>query len=170
MKITKTVGIVGILICIIMTATFQPGEAFAAPDTSSSYYLGWDLVDSGLHCDWGGSTKYSTQWSKAVSTWNSMGIVGIRKDTIFTVQDVEISDYYEVSSITGVTSSSGTIKFNTYNLDNDTSDEITNTATHELGHALGIKHLSSGNIMYAYQTSQTSLGSEDKTAYNDIWK
>ncbi|MDN5277094.1 MAG: hypothetical protein PWR01_1059 [Clostridiales bacterium] len=167
MRVAK---VVSMLMCVILLTALLPGEVFAAPNTSSPYYLGWDLVDSGLHCDWGGSTKYSAQWNNAVSIWNSMGVVSIRKDTMFTVQDVELYDYYEVSSVTAVTYSSGKIGFNTYNLDNCTSDEITNTAAHELGHALGIKHLSAGNIMYPYQTSQTWLGNGDRTAYNDIWK
>ncbi|MBM7582095.1 hypothetical protein JOD02_000952 [Caldicoprobacter guelmensis] len=45
--------------------------------------------------------------------------MSIRKDTIFTVQDVELYDYYEVSSVTAVTYSSGKIGFNTYNLADD---------------------------------------------------
>ncbi|MBM7582096.1 hypothetical protein JOD02_000953 [Caldicoprobacter guelmensis] len=50
MRVAK---VVGMLMCVILLTALLPEEVFAAPNTSSPYYLGWDLVDSGLHCDWG---------------------------------------------------------------------------------------------------------------------
>lgn len=107
--------------------------------------------------DWKGSTSYQTQFNSAVSTWNNYKSGVIRKDAWNTINDVTISDYNEVSSTAGVTSSAGTIKFNTYQMDNFTSAQKRNVCTHELGHALGLAHNAKGDVMYAYVSSVTIL-------------
>lgn len=81
-----------------------------------------------------------------------------------------ISDYNEVSSTAGVTSSAGTIKFNTYQMDNFTSAQKRNVCTHELGHALGLAHNAKGDVMYAYVSSVTSLSANDKASYDASYK
>ena len=48
--------------------------------------------------------------------------------------------------------------------------EIQNTATHELGHALGLAHSRKNNIMYTAQTRQILLGSDDKDSYDEAYK
>ena len=65
--------------------------------------LDWHLVDSGNHLDWSGSTGYQTQFNAAVNIWNNYKSGVIRKDSWNTINDVTISDYYEVSSTAGVT-------------------------------------------------------------------
>lgn len=62
-----------------------------------------------------------------------------------------------------------TIQLNAYCLNNDTFTERQNTTTHELGHLLGLAHSFAGNVMYTYQTSQTSLGSHDISDYNELY-
>lgn len=104
--------------------------------------------------DWKGSTSYQTQFNSAVSTWNNYKSGVIRKDAWNTINDVTISDYNEVSSTAGVTSSAGTIKFNTYQMDNFTSAQKRNVCTHELGHALGLAHNAKGDVMYSLVRSQ----------------
>ena len=107
--------------------------------------MNWYLVDSGKHLDWKGSTSYQTQFNSAVSTWNNYKSGVIRKDAWNTINDVTISDYNEVSSTAGVTSSAGTIKFNTYQMDNFTSAQKRNVCTHELFYPqLGVKTLLDG--------------------------
>ena len=49
-------------------------------------------------------------------------------------------------------------------------NEKQHTTTHELGHALGLKHSYSGNIMETYATSQIRLGWQDRQCYNYNWK
>lgn len=120
--------------------------------------------------DWKGSTSYQTQFNSAVSTWNNYKSGVIRKDAWNTINDVTISDYYEVSSTAGVTSSAGTIKFNTYQMDNFTSAQKRNVCTHELGHALGLAHNAKGDVMYAYVSSVTSLSANDKASYDASYK
>ncbi len=75
-----------------------------------------------------------------------------------------------VSSTAGVTSSAGTIKFNTYQMDNFTSAQKRNVCTHELGHALGLAHNAKGDVMYAYVSSVISLSANDKASYDASYK
>lgn len=105
-----------------------------------------------------------------LSKWNNYKSGVIRKDAWNTINDVTISDYNEVSSTAGVTSSAGTIKFNTYQMDNFTSAQKRNVCTHELGHALGLAHNAKGDVMYAYVSSVTSLSANDKASYDASYK
>ncbi|RID82607.1 cell surface protein [Mesobacillus zeae] len=128
--------------------------------------LTWDLVDSGKHLDWDGSTKYQTSFDSGKNVWNGYKSGVIRKDSAYVIQDVSISDYSEKSNTGAVTSSGGTIKFNSYVMDTLSSTEKKNVAIHELGHALGLAHNTSSDVMYAYITTNTSLSDNDKASYN----
>ncbi|XHU85478.1 matrixin family metalloprotease [Peribacillus muralis] len=132
--------------------------------------LSWNLVDSGKHMDWDGSTKYQTQLNAGVKTLNGYKSGVIRKDTAKVIQDVAISDYSEKSSVAGVTSSRGTIKFNKYVMDTLTATKKQNVATHELGHALGLAHNTSSDVMYEYVSTKTSLSANDKASYAAAYK
>ena len=135
-------------------------------------------VDSG-EIRWGGSTKYSTAWSHAVTTWNAMGKVTIAPDTASTYEDLTISDVSKSSETwTGLyTNSIGadTIQFNTANMDKAgrTDDHNKKTATHELGHALSIgdhyESTYSTIIMYGVASSETTLKQHDKDDYTSIY-
>lgn len=141
--------------------------------TSISSYaalLGWDLVDDGKHLDWDSNTKYLSSVQSGVDLWEGHRSGVIRPDSIFVIQGVFISDYYEVSSTMGYTSSNGTIKFNDYNFANMTSSQRIKTATHELGHALGLDHTYGTNdIMRQGKLSITSLSSTDKASYDEAY-
>lgn len=148
------------------------GILFLATPFAQAHFLGYSAVDSGeIRC--GSSTTYSTQWSAAISTWNALGVINIAPDTIFTLEDLTVSDIYEPGSgWTGLyTPSAGAddIELNTYYLSGDTNAERKNTATHELGHALGLAHSDSGQIMYSVQTSQTALGDHDIDDYYTLY-
>ncbi|MFC0475565.1 matrixin family metalloprotease [Robertmurraya beringensis] len=132
--------------------------------------LTWDLVDSGKHLDWGGSSKYSTNLSSGATVWNNYKSGVIRPDTASTLQDVTISDYYEVSSTAGVTSSGGTLKFNDYKMSGYDSTKKKNVAMHELGHALGLAHNLSGDVMYAYVSTVVTLSFNDKASYDEAYR
>lgn len=132
--------------------------------------LKWHLVDSGKHLDWSGSTTYQSQFDTSVTTWNNHKSGVIRKDTWKTVNDLTISDYYEASSTAGVTSSEGTIRFNTYNMDGYSKANKKNVCIHELGHALGLAHNQEGDVMYAYVSGTTTLSANDKASYNESYK
>lgn len=138
-----------------------------------AHFLGYSSVDAG-EIRWGGSTQYSSAWSGGISTWNALGLVNIAPDTIWTYEDLTVSDVNRsdvswVGQYTYYSWTTDTIQLNAYYLNNDTSAERQNTTTHELGHSLGLAHSFSGNVMYAYQTSQTSLGSHDISDYNELY-
>lgn len=138
--------------------------------SAAAQILSWHLVDSGKHLDWGGSTKYQSYFDSGVNVWNGYKKGVIRKDTIFTIEDVRISDYTEKSNTAGVTSSAGTIKFNKYTMDKLTSTQKKNVAIHELGHALGLAHNTSNDVMYKYVSTNTTLSSNDKASYDASYK
>lgn len=62
-----------------------------------------------------------TIFESVLHTWNAYKSGVIREDTIYIIEDVAISDFYEISSTAGVTSENGTIRFNVYQLDGDSS-------------------------------------------------
>lgn len=156
--------IVSLLLCITFIVGIS-GKSYAAVSV-----MNWNLVDSGKHLDWGGKTKYSKEFSKAVKVWNTYKKGVIRKDNLTRWQDVAISDYYEVSNTAGVTAIYGTIQFNKYNMDRISVKQKENVCIHELGHALGLEHNTSKDIMYMYTTSRTKLSSNDKKSYDYVYK
>ncbi len=117
------------------------------------------------------STVYSPELSAATTTWNSYGPIQIVPAT--TTPNISISDYNDQDvAETGYYSPTATtsiVALNSYFLTNDTLAQIQNTITHELGHALGLDHSFTGNIMYFNQTSQAILGPQDKSDYDCLW-
>lgn len=136
---------------------------------AASYVQSWNLVDSGKHLDYDYSTKYSSELSTAVTKWENYKSGIIRPDSATVIEDVFISDYSEVSNTNGVTSSAGTIKLNTYQLDKQGSTQAMRVITHELGHALGLDHSTSSDIMYAYTITTSSLTQNDKDSYDSAY-
>lgn len=157
--------LISLLLCITFVLLGCRSDTYAAVRT-----LNWHLTDTGKHLDWDGKTKYSKQFTSAVKVWNNYKKGVIRKDTLVTWQDVAISDYYEVSNTAGITSMYGTIQFNTYNMDKFTSNQKKNVCIHELGHALGLAHNTSKDIMYMYATSRVKLSTNDKKSYDYVYK
>lgn len=134
---------------------------------ADAYIQTWDLVDSGKHLDYDGNSKYMSYANTGASIWNGYKSGVIRRDSVLVIQDVYISDINKANGNTGVTYSNGKIELNKYYLENCTDDQITNTVTHELGHALGLDHgpLSS-DIMYSSQTNVKTLSQNDKDSYD----
>ncbi len=129
---------------------------------------GWDLVDSGKHLDWTGSTKYQNAFNRAVNKWNAYKPGVIREDGLFTEVDVRISDFVSSSPIAGSTSNTGTIKFNTLIMDNLSVDSRRNACMHELGHALGLGDRTKVKkaVMYFANSEIINLREPDKISYD----
>ncbi|MBE5935210.1 MAG: matrixin family metalloprotease [Lachnospiraceae bacterium] len=157
--------ITGFMLCMMLIVTCMNDEVYAGVKV-----LNWDLVDSGKHLDWDGSTKYMKQFKSAVNVWNGYKKGVIRKDSLFRIQDVAISDCFEVSSTAGVTGSNGVIRFNKYIMDRLSYNGQKNVCIHELGHALGLDHNTSRDIMYMYATNRVALSYNDKISYNYAYK
>ncbi|WNY25321.1 M57 family metalloprotease [Methanolapillus millepedarum] len=159
MKLSQCVIILLIAFIFLISATTPVLGATVKLQT-------WDLVDSGKHLDWGGSTTYQSEFNASVVTWNNYKAGIIRKDGIANLKDVTISDYSLQDSYSGVTSPSGTLKFNTYYMKDYSTDVRKNVCTHELGHALGLDHNSQGDVMYSQVTVRNDLSANDKASYD----
>ncbi|MDR2408755.1 MAG: hypothetical protein LBE13_11675 [Bacteroidales bacterium] len=167
MPLTKKLIIATLLALVVLCVGFLIQTAHAAMPTLNS----WDCVDSGKHLDWDGRTNYMPQFERAVNTLNNYKSGVIRKDTIWIVEDVKISDYYEVTNITASASLNGKIKFNQYNMDRYTDAQNQNICTAMLGYCLGLGRTSNPtDVMYASVNSVTSLSENDKASYNEAYK
>lgn len=152
-----------------MTVSLLVVGAFST--TAHAALLGWDLVDSGKHLDWDSDTKYVSSVESGVELWEGHRSGVIRADSPLVIQDVFISDYYEVSTTMGYTDPGGSIMFNEYHYDTMTTKERLKTATHELGHALGLDHTSGKyDIMKQGKVEITSLSQTDKDSYDEAYE
>lgn len=151
-----------VLLIGILTLYFSSINVYGA----TTSLLTWDLVDSGKHLDWVGTSNYISQYNSAVNTWENYKSGIIRKDTLGTLKDMTISDYSEVSSTAGITSPNGTLKFNSTNMDDFSDIQKENVALHELGHALGLAHNTSSDVMYMYVSTRIALSTNDKASYD----
>lgn len=104
------------------------------------------------------------------SIWNNYKSGVIRKDTVFIIEDVFVTDIDIANGNTGTTYSNGKIEMNKYYLEDSSTNERTNTATHELGHALGLAHSTPNDIMAPSQTSKTTLSQNDKDSYDAAYQ
>ena len=78
-------------------------------------------------------------------------------------------DWNLIFQFTGMTYSSGKIELNTYYMSGYSNSKKQNVATHELGHALGLDHSTSTDVMDAAITGHTStqaLSQNDKDSYD----
>lgn len=127
----------------------------------------WWLV-RGKELDYLGSTKYSSHVTTAVNVWNGASKGCVRKTPGGKISDVTISDYSEKSSVGGVTSTNRTLKFNKYQMDakGRTDAQRKNVAIHEFGHALGLDHNTSSDIMHKNVSGKTNLSQNDKDSLN----
>jgi hypothetical protein len=140
--------------------------------SASAHFLGYDsVVNSKI--DYVDNTKYDDARGWARDRWEDAGDVDIQLDTGWTKADVEFYDSYSpAASWAGLydnESGDDDIIFNTYYLDTYSTAQKRNVALHELGHALGLDHSYSGQVMYDTVSSVQYLGSHDLSDYDALW-
>jgi predicted Zn-dependent protease len=125
------------------------------------------VFNSGIR--WTASTTYLTAWTAAVATWNALGQIDISEAT--STADLDVFDVDEPLEIYGgaYDSDYDILVFNTGRLINYTSSMRQKTATHELGHALGLDHSYWDNVMYFASSTHYQLGDQDIADYEYLY-
>ena len=144
-----------------------------AAESGKASIQSWDLVDSGKHLDWGGTSKYIKEFKSAVKKWNNYKSGVIRKDTIKTKQDVKIVDTKgrAEKKVLAETSKAGrAIYFYTSKMDSLSSEKCLHVCMHELGHALGLAHNQKNDVMSEISSWITKLSKNDKASYDKAYK
>jgi hypothetical protein len=166
---------------------YVSGDVDFAPYLTQLHYIyAYDgeivsaVSSKAIQWNWYNSTStYKDAWYAGMSTWNtygnSVGGVSISTSTGATssadllVLDIasSSSDYF-LGQYAPDLSGPDLLRFNPYHMNQATTSVKQFTATHELGHALGLFHSYLENIMNSYATStvQTSLGTQDTSDYD----
>ncbi len=141
-----------------------------------AHYLLWNSVDTSTNppeIRYTEDTRYDSANNYAINTWNNLpGGVTIAPDTWYTVNDLEVRDTYSTKNWAGKlvwNPGADNLWYNTRLMDGYGSNKRENTALHEWGHAHGLDHSFSGQVMYQYIVGTDTLGSHDISDYNGKW-
>lgn len=153
-------------ITAIIVGAISLGVSAVPVSAATTAILDWHLVGEDKHMDWTGNSQFLTDFVAGTEIWNNYKPDVIRKAEEDESVELTLSDFSEVSAAVGVTSSRGTIKFNSYYMKDYSSAQRQNVCGHELGHALGLDHNQEGDIMYAAVTDVITLSENDKASYD----
>jgi len=138
----------------------------------------YDAVDSGYHMDYSETTQYDTELLASIEAWNELETVIIRKDTIWTVKDVIISDYTDINSTATANTNASNPDLLAVGLNNAyfpsmSATQRQKTIMHELGHCMGLYDFTAteslDNIMVQGIRSLTQFGPADLGVYRQKW-
>jgi Pregnancy-associated plasma protein-A len=138
-----------------------------------AHFLSFSSVNN-CQIRWTGTTQYWGARDLAIAEWNALGRIAILQHSgSSTTADIRFGDTYRADvTWVGLYQNQGgpdAITFNRYYMDQYYSPKKTNTALHELGHALGLDHSFSGQVMKSSVSSVTELKTHDAADYNALW-
>lgn len=142
-----------------------------------AHFSGRDSVDGfwfAYEIKYDDFTRYDDAKNWGISEWNKLGSVDIAPDDAVSIADLEYGDYYDsTTAVIGYYQERLTtdlINFNRYQMDKLTTFDKRMVGGHELGHALGLDHsyttqLMSESCCWGINTPQ----SHDRSDYAALW-
>lgn len=128
------------------------------------------LSTGGRELRYGGTTKYTTELNAAVTMWNNeSGRVTTRRDDTFP-KIIIGEDSVPGGTWDGRTNTTmGTLRLNTANLDTRSSAYRQHVIAHEMGHAQGLAHDCTTQLMDPVSSTVNHLGVIDQYAYRTLY-
>ncbi len=158
----------------LLVATLLALALAVVTTPAQAHFLGYDSVD-GREIRYDDSTRFDDARQHAINVWNALGSINIAPDTWSTYADLEWfdSNRSDVNWDGLYTNTAGTdeIYLNAFYLDSYSDFSRRAVAAHEQGHALGLAHSFSGQLMYECSTCSgvnTPQG-HDIEDYRALW-
>ncbi len=164
------------LLVLAFYATVLAAMFMASP--AKAHFQGADSVDCGLNgCQmrWAEYTKWDGSRVWGIDQWNALGRVAIEPDSIFVIQDLNFGDYSNCDTTTIAywqgSFGSDVIRYNDCLMSGASQSERHAVGVHELGHALGLAHSYSPQIMNTCPgcTGNTTPQNHDRSDYFALW-
>ena len=131
--------------------------------------LSWDLVDSGKHLDYyADDSAYKSYVETAVSVWNGHKQGVIREDNLLRTREVEVVDFQTLENASGLMDPNGTLKINSSFMNSVEENKKINLLVHEIGHALGMGHITGKNNVMSYVVNTKITLTESNTVSYDM--
>ena len=152
---------------------------FLTSSSTSAHFTSCDAVDNDKReMTWISTTIFDAERANAIAQWNAVGAIPINikpNGNSGEVADVWFRDVtrYDLNWTGAYTcrpfGAVDYIKFNRAFMDGNTDPQQRMVAMHELGHALGLGHSFTGQVMQPAVSSVTTLQSHDIADYCTKW-